>query len=667
MKAMATFVFQREALTSLLLPGSLRRFGDIEHAADAASVVMAPVLWAARTFPEAELQAERLTDGQWEAEPGHDLAALLRRPNPHYSGRALWMSVLADVLVSGNGYAILREDVSGTVREAWWAPSTVMKPRGTEAEFITHYEYSPNGLPVRIEAKDVVHLRYGLDPDNQRLGRSPLSSVLREVLTDTEADNFTSALLQNMGVPGIVVSPEPGQAAPSDADAAATKTYLRDNFTGDKRGTPLVMSGATRIQQFGFSPEQLNLRALRRVPEERVTAVLGIPAIVAGLGAGLDRSTFANMAEAREMAYENCIIPLQGLVAEQLAMQLLWRFESNPDAVRLRFDVSHVRVLQEDETKKAERMARLVTAGIVTRAEARRATGFDADETDEVYHLPINVQPVPQGAPIEPPRQDGPIEPIGTSARGIKGRDAAGLALFNAERRSLLALEPRLADDLEAAFRSLGRLAADAYLAVSPAKDAADAALVERVLHDLDLRQWSDMNIKEPMERHYVRTGEASVDNVNQTFDLGVSFDEPAERAMLNAGGTRAGLLDVTEDTRAALLRSIEAGREAGLGPPDIARTIRSEVPAGRFTNAGPKYRAELIARAETKTAQNVACRNAYRTAGVEVLLAFDARIGDDHDPACEQRDGQEYGIAEAESEDLTHPNCSLSWAPVIP
>ena len=53
------------------------------------------------------------------------------------------------------------------------------------------------------------------------------------------------------------------------------------------RGKPHVSTAPIRIEQFGFSPEQMSLKDLRRLPEERISALLGIPAIVAGLGAGL--------------------------------------------------------------------------------------------------------------------------------------------------------------------------------------------------------------------------------------------------------------------------------------------------------------------------------------------------------------------------------------------
>jgi hypothetical protein len=86
-----------------------------------------------------------------------------------------------------------------------------------------------------------------------------------------------------------------------------------------------------------------------------VTAVLGIPAIVAGLGAGLDRSTFTNMAEAREAAYEAGLIPMQRILGEDIRFQLLADFGDDPFAFRFGFDLSKVRVLQEDLYRQAQR------------------------------------------------------------------------------------------------------------------------------------------------------------------------------------------------------------------------------------------------------------------------------------------------------------------------
>ena len=249
-----------------------------------------------------------LADGQVEPVVRHPMLELLRRPNDFYSGANLWKATLIDYYVDGNAYWLKIRDSGSGVRKLWWAPSWTIEPKGTETDFITHYLYRPGGGEGwRVAPDDIVHFRVGLDPDDPRKGRAPLKSVLREVFTDDEAANFTASLLRHMGVPGLLVSPDSDEA-PSLSDVEETKAYIAQNFTGDNRGKALVMSGETKGHQFGFSPSELDLKDLRRIPEERVTAVLGVPAMVAGLGAGLDRSTFTNYGEARRAAYEQTII-----------------------------------------------------------------------------------------------------------------------------------------------------------------------------------------------------------------------------------------------------------------------------------------------------------------------------------------------------------------------
>jgi HK97 family phage portal protein len=370
------------------------------------STVMAPLLWICRTFPESPTALWRiLPDGQYELQPrSHPMLALLRRPNPFFTASSLWVATVLSYYVSGNSYWLKVRGARGEVRELWWVPNWSMKPAwpADGSAFISHYEYRP-GLAdastgagmTRIAPEDVIHFRFGVDPDNIRLGLSPLASVLREVFTDDEGANFTSTLLRNMGVPGLLVAPSSDDAQPSDEDVKATKSYLSAMFTGDRRGEPLVMSAPTKIEQFGFSPEQLNLRELRRIPEERVSACLGVPAIVAGLGAGLDRSTYTNFVEARAAAYESNIIPAQRVFAEELDHQLLPEFEPQAQDFVTGFDRSEVSVLQEDRGNKVSRLNTQVAGGWMKVSEARREVGLEVDASHEVYLRPLNLLEVP--------------------------------------------------------------------------------------------------------------------------------------------------------------------------------------------------------------------------------------------------------------------------------
>lgn len=397
-RSLGRMIFRRNPMRLFGMPRS--KFDYLSEVGDGtgSSTVMAPLLWIARTFPEAPLAIYRTgPEGKEDRVIDHDLLRLMRRPNRFYSGKTLWQATLLDYNVDGNAYWIKIRDRAGRVVELWWAPHWTMEPKGDETTFVTHYEYSPGGATqkILIPADDVVHFRFGLDGDDPRKGRAPLKSVLREIFTDDEAANFTASLLRNMGIPGLLVSPD-GDSPPSEDDVKETKAYIRQRFTGDNRGDALVMSGPTKVQQFGFSPEQLLLKDLRRIPEERVTAVLGVPAVVAGLGAGLDRSTFGNFSEAREAAYEQTIIPTQEVLAEELWFQLLPDFEAEEMwQMRVSFDLSKVRVLQPDLDKMAERLERGVRVGAAMRSDFRRAMGWDVDEArDDVFLIPLNVAEV---------------------------------------------------------------------------------------------------------------------------------------------------------------------------------------------------------------------------------------------------------------------------------
>jgi hypothetical protein len=145
---------------------------------------------------------------------------------------------------------------------------------------------------------------------------------VRELFTDDEAANYTASMLRNVGVPPVVLAPG-AHASPVLKELQQTKQRYQES----PRAMPVAGAGDVRpttVDQLGFNPQQMDVRNLRRVPEERISAVLGIPAAVVGLGTGLDNTKVgATMSEMREQAYESNIIPTQRLMAAELRTQLL--------------------------------------------------------------------------------------------------------------------------------------------------------------------------------------------------------------------------------------------------------------------------------------------------------------------------------------------------------
>jgi HK97 family phage portal protein len=283
----------------------------------------------------------------------------------------------------------------------------LVEAKGTQNELITHYNYQPQGGlqgqdNVRIDKKDMFHLRQSVDPNDMRRGMAPLRSVLREIAGDEAAGQYTAALLHNMAVPGVILSPrDDAMGGPTRDEAEAIADMYKQKFGGKNRGAPMVLSGAMNVEIVSFSPDQMKLAELRRIPEERVSAVLGVPAVLAGLGAGLDSATYNNTKELREFFTESKMVPMWSMVAQEVTHQLLRPEFGGDDNEYCEFDVDNVRALAVDKDNLYKRMNTAVQGGWVTIGEARKVVGLEADNRHDVYLRPMNmIQVTEDGSPL---------------------------------------------------------------------------------------------------------------------------------------------------------------------------------------------------------------------------------------------------------------------------
>jgi HK97 family phage portal protein len=422
------------------------------------SIVMGCVLWICRTFPEAPVRVCAVNaDGEDTPLDNHPLKLLLDTPNPYYPGELLWSATLADRTITGNAYWLKVRSALGRVVELWWIPSTMMEPKWPEdgSQFISYYEYKPGTDPIRVETRDVVHFRYQtFDPHNIRKGLSPIQSVVREIFTDDEAANYTASMLRNVGVPPVVIAPG-ADASPSEEELQQTKQRYQEVTTGDARGQALVMSGPTTVTTLGFNPLQMDVRNLRMVPEERISALLGIPAAVVGLGTGLDNTKVgATMSEMREQAYESNIIPTQRLMAAELRTQLLREF-GDIRKLKLDFDLGKVRVLQADENDLHDRARKDLLAGGIVLNEFRQMIGLDplAGAEGDAFYVPSLVTPTPAAELLAAPAPAVTVTPLpaGPPDQPTKMRPL--------ERRPQKALPPSLGEPLNLSQYELDLLA----------------------------------------------------------------------------------------------------------------------------------------------------------------------------------------------------------------
>ena len=654
------------------------------------SVVMGPLTWISTNATQAPFIGQVLKGEKWERNVNSELEALLENPNPEYDGDKLTQGTIICLLTAGDAYWITIRDQQGKPAELWLAPSHLVEPKnfpGNEgASFIDFYSYQPGSGEIRLDPEDVVHLRDGLNPRNTRKGLSRLYPVLREVFSDTEAANFTGALLHNMGVPGVIISPKDKESSITDEKVAQKiKDKFISTFTNDKRGAAMVNTVPVDVQQFGFDPDKLAIDKVRNISEERMCVMLHIAAAVVGFGTGLENTKVgATMAEMRRSSWLEGIVPVILNISKTATKKLEPQFGNDPKTSRVRPDLSEVQALQENEDSRVKRVIMKVKGGIQTVFDGQVEVGDEGDPTQKVYLRGSNVIETSAGGS----NSKSLVAALGTSVKtyGVEALTAdlqtaqyrtikfqmenfATKARPNAAQAQLMAAltrgEAKLAREWEpqvlAFLEDSAGIIAAAALSVLENKQLAETQLI---LDSVNL-QAMENELRKLYEDQYARSADVTLNALNNTMGVTIAAPDLVAQQAVAMGGRQAGLLDFSATTRTKLFEILTEAEIAGLGVPETTRMIRGTVTAGRFSS--PQIRARLIARTETLHAQRTSTLSAYRQIpDVNSVLVFDARLGET-DEECANLDGAEVTIAEAETLSAEeHPNGTRAFAPIV-
>jgi HK97 family phage portal protein len=378
---------QLQTLLRRALPGSTKDWARVAGDLGLNGVVASAIDWYVRNYPQATPRYYRPVDSQ-QAEPveDHPVLQLMAQPDPMIMGSLFWGWVIQDYKLFGNTYLRkIRSTTRGVVTALQFLPQDMVRPVGNGVNPLTHYIYTTDGRSFDIPVSDIIHIRYGRDPSDIRIGRAPLTAVLREIATDNTASTTAYGLLANGAMPSLIVGPDAKETSVdmSMDDARQVKRQLHEDLTGDGSGGIVVMTGAYKMDRVSLTPSELALDSVRRVPEERICSALGINPMVLGLGSGLERSTYSNYERAQQAAWEDGMVPLLRTLADAITADLLPEYPETQQGDYVMYDLETVRALADDLQAEADRAEKLYKAGIIDRAEAKRIAGLEAVPEDE--------------------------------------------------------------------------------------------------------------------------------------------------------------------------------------------------------------------------------------------------------------------------------------------
>lgn len=310
--------------------------------------------------------------------------------------------IARDRILDGNAYLIpIRNGgpaspLVGLEYVPFGSVSITNDTEGRPAEYLV----TEGGAMRKFQPLEVIHFAWGTDPQNKYKGISPLKRELRTVMTDSEIMTAMLAISHNVVPLGSIISLK-GNGGMYPAEIEAMKESVKQATTGHRKGETLFLSAEASVQQFGTTPSSVALEKLAKYPAERILAAVGISATALGFTAGESGLISSDKLQAAtDVAIQTYIDPLWQWMGRMFTRQVLSQMSGvKPGSgLRVTFDTSEVRALQDDVAALHKTAQESYTAGIVTRAEARAIVNLDSTPEDEVYF----VQPsTPDMVPVD--------------------------------------------------------------------------------------------------------------------------------------------------------------------------------------------------------------------------------------------------------------------------
>jgi phage portal protein BeeE len=313
-------------------------------------------------FSEAEFKFQRLTD---KSLFGNTDLTVLENPWPDGATGDLLARMEQDASHAGNAFIRNAGPQLERLRPDW---TTIVSELVTEPRTDTQYRrvlgvwYDPNGMDGTRKAdfypvEEVAHWAPIPDPLAAFRGMSWLTPVLREIDADTQMTDYKRAYLTNAATPNLLIKYS-RKIAQASLDRLSAQLEARHGGVNNAFRTLILDEGAD-VTPIGHTFEQMAYAATQAAGENRIMVASGVPAIVAGVQAGLDAATYSNYGMAMRRFADITMRPNW-----RSACAALSKLVAVPGGCRLWFDTSAIAALQEGEKERADTMAVLAAAAM---------------------------------------------------------------------------------------------------------------------------------------------------------------------------------------------------------------------------------------------------------------------------------------------------------------
>lgn len=383
-------------------------------------------------------------DGTVVLHPTDDLQQLLDQPGPQLPGFTFRRTLATHLVMYGNAYAKLDRMPNGRIdRIRIIHPERLINIIVDEvsSEIVAYQWQTGQGKQILSPWTDILHVRDLIVEPDGYFGFPRGLSALSQMVTDNDASGYVRQVLNNSGVPALVLFARQGTGV--DELKRAEEVWHERMVEQGHRGRTRFVGGVESLQVIGHSLKDLEFPSLRQISREDICAAFGVdPRLVGASSAkgnegGLSGSQYQ---EARRRLEQQTCHPLRIAIQDALDTTVTPEYGNR----YARFAPDAIAAIVETPTEVAQRTAVLVASNIATLDEARRINGLpEAQNPAHVTAAPM-LQTVEDAlaADEQPATASGVPETTGDVAKGatvseqVDGPDGITDANNNTERQN---------------------------------------------------------------------------------------------------------------------------------------------------------------------------------------------------------------------------------------
>ena len=305
-------------------------------------------------------------DGDRERAADHPLYRVLHdMANPEQTALEFREYMQAVVLLRGNAYARIERGWDGQTRALWPMP-TDTQVRRTGSGLV--YEYTKDGVLIRLLSHEVLHLRHRLGDDGV-LGVSPIAAA-RGVVELAIAENQHGVSTFTNGAKLLGVLKFPGKLKPEQRQAIGA-SWASQHAGAANSGRTAILEEGVDFQALSMSMEDASWIEARKLSVIEVCRLFRVPPSIVG---AMEQSNYSNSVEmARQFATQTLrrhLVMWEQAIAAKLPT----------DAGRRTYFAEHQveGLLRGDSANRAAFYSSGISDGWMLRSEARKLENLPA-------------------------------------------------------------------------------------------------------------------------------------------------------------------------------------------------------------------------------------------------------------------------------------------------